>query len=520
MISTAGAVLRLEVLHYNILTNSRGKDQVLGVVEIPLSDLPNANLRRPDGVEIETADGKRRSMTFDGYCDRWYRLVPSDQLDSKSIVLSKPIGSPELRTSNGSSRKVGMQSLEELGKRIQALTIAPVEWFASAIKLDLPARRPEAICQEHIERSMIHVQIKLNASICGDVLSHAWFPPVRPRPVPPPYDPEILLSRILHVGKQTEPYRKIIQYIDFCIKWKHPPKVCIRAYIIFALHLAIFPHLLPLFHLYLFIFLARQLRTIQLKCNEDELQSLDRIESFDDIRSTQADNSQKNKTQKNRRGDDDDENSGMQDDRDPGHLISPSVSADDDAAMKQSSKEQNSSHDFHSSPSLKELSHQRSRQQKQRSSINPGLALSQSSSSTSLTNARDPKNNDTPEEEEGTKLNIAILWIAKRLGDNKGLEVLQFKLGMLGRDLRNINSVWNGNNPLLTRAAMLYLVISCILHFLMRQRLLWLLGTSTWYFAQAPFCILTARFMFGLSRGIAKVMRRQQLLDSEILSNI
>lgn len=229
MISTAGAVLRLEVLHYNMLTNSRGKDQVLGIVEIPLSDLPNANLRRPDGVEIETADGKRRSMTFDGYCDRWYRLVPSDQLDSKSIVLSKPIVSPELRTSNGSSRKVGMQSLEEVGKRIQALTIVPVEWFASAIKLDLPARRPEAICQEHKERSMIHVQIKLNASICGDVLSHAWFPPVRPRPVPPPYDPEILLSRILHVGKQTEPYRKnIIQYIEFCIKWKHPPKVCVR----------------------------------------------------------------------------------------------------------------------------------------------------------------------------------------------------------------------------------------------------------------------------------------------------
>jgi len=265
---------------------------------------------------------------------------------------------------------------------------------------------------------------------------------------------------------------------------------------------------------------------MQIECNEDELQSLVRFESFDDTESTQADNSQKNKNEKNRRGcdsDDDDDNDGMRDDRDPGHLISPSVSADDDTATKKKSEEQNSGQDFHSSPSLKELSHQRSRKQQQRginTRIHPGLALAPSSSNTSLTNARDPKNNDTTEEEEGTKLNIAILWIAKRFGDNKGLEVLQFKLGMLGRDLRNINSVWNGNNPLLTRAAMLYLVISCLLHFLMSQRLLWLLGTSTWYFAQAPFCILTARFMFGLSRGIAKVMRRQQLLDSELLSNI
>jgi hypothetical protein len=117
-------------------------------------------------------------------------------------------------------------------------------------------------------------------------------------------------------------------------------------------------------------------------------------------------------------------------------------------------------------------------------------------------------------------LNIAISWIARRLGENKGLEVLQFKLGNLGRDLRNINSVWDGSNPLLTRAAMVYLVISFILHFLTSQRLLWLIGTSTFFFSQSPFVILTARFMFGFWRGIAKATRRQQLLDAEILSTI
>jgi hypothetical protein len=52
--------------------------------------------------------------------------VPSDEGDNKSIVVSKPIMSPEFIASSGGSWKFGMQSLEEVGKRIQALTIAPV----------------------------------------------------------------------------------------------------------------------------------------------------------------------------------------------------------------------------------------------------------------------------------------------------------------------------------------------------------------------------------------------------------
>merc|ERR550539_70244 len=110
---------------------------------------------------------------------------------------------------------------------------------------------------------------------------------------------------------------------------------------------------------------------------------------------------------------------------------------------------------------------------------------------------------EAKESEETAKLNIAVHWIAKRLLDNKGLEILQFQLGMLGRDLKHLNSVWDGTNPLLTRAAMVYLVISFILHFIINPRLLWLMGTFSFYFARSPMSILCARMFFGFWRGVA-----------------
>ena len=88
---------------------------------------------------------------------------------------------------------------------------------------------------------------------------------------------------------------------------------------------------------------------------------------------------------------------------------------------------------------------------------------------------------------------------------------------MLGRDLKNVNSVWNGANPLLTRAAMVYLVISFVLHFVINPRLLWLMGTFTWFFGRSPNVVLCARMFFGFWRGVAKGLRRQHLLDAEIL---
>lgn len=504
IICTAGAVLRLEVLHYNVLHKNRDKDQVLGMVEIPLSDLPNANLRRPDGIEIITEDGKKKSLSFDGYCDRWYRLIPSDELDGKTIVLSKPILSPEFNSNRKDHRrKVGMQSLEEVGKRIQAGFFAPVEWIASAIKLDLPARRPEAICQQHKSRSMIHIRIKLNTSVFGDFISHAWFPPVRKDPIPPQFDPEILLSRILTVGKLTEPYRKLIQYIEFCIKWKHHPKTCIRAYVIFALHLAIFTQFLPLLHIYLFIFLGVQLKKM-LDAKEKREIFLSYGESFDDDGKQRMDSSI-------RRKDSDDS-------FDIGETNHSTSNVDDDEGFEPLVRKD--SMKLPSSPSLQALKRSSDLSPQKNpisvSSVKKPSKMEQSSSSTSLTNSKGSQ--DT--EEEGTKLNAAIHWIAKRLGEDKGLEILQFKLGLLCSDLRNINSVWNGKNPLLTKAAMVSLVLSFILHFLVNRRLLWILLTASWYFAQSPFVKITIRFIFGLHRGAAKMLRRQQLLDSEILAKI
>jgi len=481
LISTAGAVLRLEVMHYNIMTNSRGKDSVLGVVEIPLSDLPNANLRQPSGF-LNSSAWRRKSLLYDGYCDRWYRLLSSDHLNSNSVVLSKPATSPHVQQeeSSLSEKKVGggMKSLEEIGKRVQGFCIAPVEWFAAAIKLDLPSRRPEAICKEHEERSMIHVRIKLNASVQGDVLSHAWFPPVKPRPSVPPFDPQVLFTRIRFVCKHLAPYRKIQQYIEKVLKWQLEPKVCAKAYFVFAIHLSLLPWLVKIFHIYLFIFLAIRLKEMKLESDdidEDERPLLPHLDSISSDDFSSIDNN--NNDQK-----------------------SNGEGSNNTAAATERL-------DFHDSPSLTEFN-----------TLVRGNSTIQIETESSTRDGVISKNDSDDDEE--ARLNIAVNWIAKRWLDNKGLEILQFKLGMLGRDLKNLNSVWNGSNPLLTRAAMVYLVLSFMLHFIINQRLLWLLGTFTWYFARSPVSILCARMFFGFWRGVAKGLRRQHLIDAEMLQNM
>jgi len=80
-----------------------------------------------------------------------------------------------------------------------------------------------------------------------------------------------------------------------------------------------------------------------------------------------------------------------------------------------------------------------------------------------------------------------------------------------------VSSVWDGSNRLLTQVAILCIIFSLLLHFLVSRRILWLVGTSTWYFAQAPTCKLYARAFLGFWRGVAKTIRRQHLLDAEIL---
>ena len=452
IISTAGAVLRLEVLDFNLMQ----KDSVVGVVEIPLSDLPNANLRQPGGITINT-NGKNKNLMYDGYCDRWYRLLSADQVSGNSVVLSKPVPSPHFKETDqnqNKATKVVMKSLEEIGRKVQGLWIQPIEWVASAIRLDLPARRPEALCEEHKARSMIHVRIKLNASNTGDVLSHAWFPPVIPSPPVPPFDPQVLFERLTLVGRQFKPYHEIQQYLEKVIKWKLEPKECIKAYSIFAVHLALLQYLVKICHVYLFIFLGYRLREMKLQSDDDDfaVNSIPHVDSMD--------------------------SSDM------------SLHANVDG-------------NFQNSPSLSEL--------------NTDSKMEGNEPKRKVINQQDSTEKD---EDEAAKLHIAVQWIAKKLLDNKGLEILQFKLAKLGRDLKNLNSVWNGKNPLLTQAAMICIAISFVLHFIINARLLWLIGTFTWYFTRAPFSILFIRMIFGFWRGVAKVLRRQHLLDAEILDVI
>ena len=420
IISTAGAVLRLEVLDHNVMRNARGKDIVLGVVEIPLSDLPNANLRQPGGFRMKS-NGEKKSLFYDGYCDRWYRLLSNDQVNFNSVILSKPIPSPHSEEASKTEKKsgAGMKSLEEIGRKVQGLCIQPIEWIASAIRLDLPAR-PEALYEEHKKRSMIHVRIKLNASVAGDVLSHAWFPPVVPKPPVPPFDPQILFARVLHVSNQLAPFRNIQQYVEKVIKWELEPKDCVRAYFVFAIHLMLLPYLVKIFHIYLFIFLQARWREMKAKDEENE--------------------------------------------SDIGHIPHVDSMTSVDVAMQAGSGATN----FQNSPSLTELTHNQA-------------AQTVTASHDNISNENQPNEN---EKEDAARLNIAVNWIAKRMLDNKGLEILQHKLGNLGRDLKNLNSVWNGSNLLLTQAAMVYLAISFVLHFIINPRLLWFMGTFTWYFGQ------------------------------------
>jgi len=262
----------------------------------------------------------------------------------------------------------------------------------------------------------------------------------------------------MHVSKQLAPFRAIQQYIEKVIKWEHEPKVCARAYAIFAVHLALLPYLIKIFHVYLFIFLGIRLREMKLQSADDDsiTEDIPQIDSMNN----------------------------------------------DDISFDHKRKEI----DLHDSPSLTNL-----RERNQSAGVNE---------SKSANGNEERKSNDAKNDEETARLNIAVNWIAKKWLDNKETEILQFKLGMLGRDLKNLNSVWNGTNPLLTRAAMVYLVLSFILHFIINPRLLWLMGTFTWYFGRSPAFILCARMFFGFWRGIAKGLRRQHLLDAEILDSI
>ena len=108
-------------------------------------------------------------------------------------------------------------------------------------------------------------------------------------------------------------------------------------------------------------------------------------------------------------------------------------------------------------------------------------------------------------------------WIAKRAGQDRGLETLQFKLGMLGKDLTNLNSIWDGSSVLKTRIAMVVLIISFALHFRVNHRILWIAGSAIWFFgAMCPGSKRAGRSFVGVFSGITKIIRRRQLHDIAI----
>ena len=73
-------------MHFDHMTHARGKDTTLGVVEIPLSDFPNANLRMAESDEETYQQQKKQKNSYDGYVDRWYRLrLPSGRRESERV---------------------------------------------------------------------------------------------------------------------------------------------------------------------------------------------------------------------------------------------------------------------------------------------------------------------------------------------------------------------------------------------------------------------------------------------------
>ena len=160
------------------------------------------------------------------------------------------------------------------------------------------------------------------------------------------------------------------------------------------------------------------------------------------------------------------------------------------------------------------------------SKVNESPSLTELSNNTKLVGAnkkrlqqddvtnKDDSSSKQDNEEEVAKLNKAVEWIAKRAGQDRGLETLQFKLGMLGKDLTNLNSIWDGSSVLKMRIAMVVLIISFVLHFRVNHRILWIAGSAIWFFgAMCPGSKRAGRSFVGVFSGMAKILRRRQLHD-------
>jgi len=441
VLRTSGAVLRLEVLHFDVMTNSKGKDNVLGVVEIPLADIPNANLRET------TVMKKKGCKAYDGFVNRWYQLQSPVHTKNKGVMLATPMDDPRKKIpftdSNSKIESNGLPSWEELGQKTQALFVAPIDWISAVLNLDMPRHPTVKEYHRRSQSATIHIRLKLNASEMGDLLSHAWFPLVQPNPDIVQFDPQILWSNINKVLKELDPYLKLFKYCEDIIKWKHSPSKCLFGFLVVAFHILYVDKLILFLHVYLFRFLIARLQDMTFSSNMSESVSLSGIR--------------------------------MSDSFDSGSLGRQSTM---DSESEDSSLIENSS---------------------------SGTQNLESS----------PKNTDAKIEHEA-HLNKTLSWIAKIIGENRGLEHVQHKLANMHKDLRNVNSLWDGSSVLKTRVTIFCVGLSFVLHFIVNRKFLWILGIASLHLSKSPDIIRFCRMIFGFHRGWAQIVRRRQLHLNEL----
>ena len=463
VVSSSGAILRLEVLHFDGITNAAGVDPVIGIVEIPLSDLPNSNLRKSESVG---------SQGYNGFVERWFHLETPPNLDtdekSKAVFLSRPISSPiapATRTDAPRKRQSVMtkfaRTMDEIGHWGENACKVPMEWIGAALGIDMPRMLSDR--DKRRTKSSIHVGLKLNLSEVGDLLSHAWFPPVRERPKRPPFDPEITYGRVMHIARKAEPYGRGLKFIERCIKWKQPPMICIYFYLVVAFHIAVFHKLIYFIHVYLAIFLVTRLW----KC-KNVVKAASPRANFISGPETSLGGTLSVDTAESKTSDESDRKS----------------------IVVQLPTRERKGKPCPPSPSL--------------------LNFTQQPMARGNTEVFVPKEKQE-DEETAAGLNKIIVWAAKKWLSSRGMDSLQYKLAQLSHDITIVNSVWDGSSRISTCVALLVCLISLALHCFINVRHFWIFVITIVHFGPSPILQKFVRFLFGINRGVAKIIRRRHL---------
>ncbi len=455
VISTAGAILRLEIFHYDVFSDQYStKDKLLGIVEIPLSDLPNANLR------------SRHAVEYDGFVDCWYNVnttIKENVMTGQRVPLACPIQDPRNTDTLRQQRKrphrnawqKALDSMDEIGQRLAGLSRAPVVWSIRSLGINVLPGWYAPVVNTSKSKACIHVRIKLNISSFGDVVSHSWTPPIIQRDKIP-FDPQLTLGRIRVLSEKLRPYQEKLKFIDDVVRWRKSADVCILSYAVFAFHLYFIQHFVLFLHLYLLSFLCSQRLKLRKKVRlvEDvtctSLSSPSLINtSICDINGNKNDSSTVNK-------------------------ITASVS---------------SSRGNSKSSSMKDLNH--------------------------ACFPQHPKVSPQTTADEPAQLNLAIQWVIKMIANNRGLASIQFKLGLIARDISVLNSLWDGSNVHRIEATFLYFSISLLVHvyFVRYWRLLWITTSFCAYFSISPFFM---QAVLGFGRGLSKYQRRLRLHKIEV----